>query len=285
MMGSLAAGGHLEVQREAWLKHGGAPDRLHWLDLRPQAVASAPPQGAAGSNDVAAGPTQPARNRAAAMVAATAAARTTRPAWWTRARPIREPGTGGRCIGSRAYPEPPASAANRTGRAPVHRTTVPVRCTDALDLRPDPDGTRLPLPGPGGAAYGQLASRRRDNRDQPGASATDRDGRRTVVEDAGHGVAGWVSPHPATSRVTTANRPRARTRRRRRTHRPAGSSRQARFIARSIAGRPARGAPRRVREPAAACSPAPRGELLSRPSQRPARRPRPGRHPGGPGRG
>lgn len=34
MMATLAAGGHLELQRDAWLKKGKAPDRLHWLDLR-----------------------------------------------------------------------------------------------------------------------------------------------------------------------------------------------------------------------------------------------------------
>ncbi len=45
MMTALAAGGHLEVQRDAWLKRGGAADRLHWLDLR--ASTEAPPQGAA----------------------------------------------------------------------------------------------------------------------------------------------------------------------------------------------------------------------------------------------
>ncbi|MDO9073714.1 MAG: TIR domain-containing protein [Rubrivivax sp.] len=47
MMTSLAAGGHLEVQRDAWLKRGGTPERLHWLDLRTAAAAAAPPQGAA----------------------------------------------------------------------------------------------------------------------------------------------------------------------------------------------------------------------------------------------
>jgi hypothetical protein len=34
MMTALAAGGHLAVQREAWLKKGKSPDTLHWLDLR-----------------------------------------------------------------------------------------------------------------------------------------------------------------------------------------------------------------------------------------------------------
>jgi hypothetical protein len=47
MMTTLAAGGHLEVQREAWLKRGGAPERLHWLDLRARTEAAAPRQGAA----------------------------------------------------------------------------------------------------------------------------------------------------------------------------------------------------------------------------------------------
>lgn len=45
MMTTLAAGGHLELQRDAWLKRGGAPERLHWLDLR--AATDTPPQGAA----------------------------------------------------------------------------------------------------------------------------------------------------------------------------------------------------------------------------------------------
>jgi len=45
MMTALAAGGQLEVQRDAWLKRGGSPDRLHWLDLR--TATQAPPQGAA----------------------------------------------------------------------------------------------------------------------------------------------------------------------------------------------------------------------------------------------
>lgn len=34
MMTSLAAGGHLEVQRDAWLKKGKSADSLLWLDLR-----------------------------------------------------------------------------------------------------------------------------------------------------------------------------------------------------------------------------------------------------------
>jgi hypothetical protein len=34
MMTALVPGGHLELQRDAWLKKGKAPDHLHWLDLR-----------------------------------------------------------------------------------------------------------------------------------------------------------------------------------------------------------------------------------------------------------
>lgn len=34
MMGSLAAGGHLQLQREAWLRRGRGDERLFWLDLR-----------------------------------------------------------------------------------------------------------------------------------------------------------------------------------------------------------------------------------------------------------
>jgi hypothetical protein len=36
MMAALAPGGHLELQREAWLRKGKPADRLHWLDLRPE---------------------------------------------------------------------------------------------------------------------------------------------------------------------------------------------------------------------------------------------------------
>jgi hypothetical protein len=41
MMTTLAAGGHLELQRDAWLKKGKPPDRLHWLDLRADPAAAA----------------------------------------------------------------------------------------------------------------------------------------------------------------------------------------------------------------------------------------------------
>jgi hypothetical protein len=41
MMTALAVGGHLAVQREAWLKKGKSSDTLHWLDLR--AAPPAPP--------------------------------------------------------------------------------------------------------------------------------------------------------------------------------------------------------------------------------------------------
>ncbi|MDP2005614.1 MAG: TIR domain-containing protein [Rubrivivax sp.] len=47
MMASMAAGGHLAVQRDAWLQRGGDPARVHWLDLRSAAPADAVPQGAA----------------------------------------------------------------------------------------------------------------------------------------------------------------------------------------------------------------------------------------------
>ena len=47
MMTALAAGGHLELQRDAWLKKGRPPDRLHWLDLRTAPGASAGWQGGA----------------------------------------------------------------------------------------------------------------------------------------------------------------------------------------------------------------------------------------------
>jgi hypothetical protein len=42
MMATLGPGGHLQVQRDAWLKRGKPPERLHWLDLR-----AAPPAPAA----------------------------------------------------------------------------------------------------------------------------------------------------------------------------------------------------------------------------------------------
>ena len=49
MMTALAPGGHLELQRDAWLKKGKAPDRLHWLDLRAAPpVSPAEWQGSAG---------------------------------------------------------------------------------------------------------------------------------------------------------------------------------------------------------------------------------------------
>ena len=48
MMTTLAAGGHLELQRDAWLKKGKPPDRLHWLDLR-EAPAAVPRPGTAAA--------------------------------------------------------------------------------------------------------------------------------------------------------------------------------------------------------------------------------------------
>ncbi len=47
MMGTLAAGGHLQLQREAWLNKGKPPERLHWLDLRETPPPPAAWQGAA----------------------------------------------------------------------------------------------------------------------------------------------------------------------------------------------------------------------------------------------
>jgi len=47
MLGSLAAGGHLQLQREAWLKRGKPAERLHWLDLRDKAGPPSAWQGAA----------------------------------------------------------------------------------------------------------------------------------------------------------------------------------------------------------------------------------------------
>jgi hypothetical protein len=46
MMTSMAAGGHLQLQRDAWLRKGRPADRLHWLDLRAAAAGSAPSAGA-----------------------------------------------------------------------------------------------------------------------------------------------------------------------------------------------------------------------------------------------
>lgn len=49
MMASMAPGGHLELQREAWLRKGGASDRVHWLDLRASPAAAAPDAGSAAA--------------------------------------------------------------------------------------------------------------------------------------------------------------------------------------------------------------------------------------------
>ena len=45
MLTTLAPGGHLQLQRDAWLKKGKAADQLHWLDLRADQAAAG--QGAA----------------------------------------------------------------------------------------------------------------------------------------------------------------------------------------------------------------------------------------------
>jgi len=47
MLTTLAAGGHLELQRDAWLKKGKPPDHLHWLDLRAAPPPAAEWQGSA----------------------------------------------------------------------------------------------------------------------------------------------------------------------------------------------------------------------------------------------
>jgi len=47
MMAALAPGGHLELQREAWLRKGKPADHLHWLDLRAEAPPPAQWRGAA----------------------------------------------------------------------------------------------------------------------------------------------------------------------------------------------------------------------------------------------
>jgi len=47
MMSSMAVGGHLQLQRDAWLRQGKPVDRLHWLDLRPDPAAAPAAGGAA----------------------------------------------------------------------------------------------------------------------------------------------------------------------------------------------------------------------------------------------
>lgn len=47
MLTTLAPGGHLQLQRDAWLRKGKPADRVHWLDLRAAAAAPAEWQGAA----------------------------------------------------------------------------------------------------------------------------------------------------------------------------------------------------------------------------------------------
>lgn len=49
MMTAMAPGGHLQLQRDAWLRKGGAPDRVHWLDLRASPAAAAPAEGSAAA--------------------------------------------------------------------------------------------------------------------------------------------------------------------------------------------------------------------------------------------
>ena len=47
LMAGMAAGGHLQVQHEAWLRRGRPADHLHWLDLSPEPAATDPAPGAA----------------------------------------------------------------------------------------------------------------------------------------------------------------------------------------------------------------------------------------------
>ncbi len=49
MMAAMAPGGHLQLQREAWVRKGGAADRVHWLDLRASPAAAAPDAGSAAA--------------------------------------------------------------------------------------------------------------------------------------------------------------------------------------------------------------------------------------------
>ena len=49
LMGSMAVGGHLQLQREAWLRKARPVDGLHWLDLRAAPSAAAPAAPAAGA--------------------------------------------------------------------------------------------------------------------------------------------------------------------------------------------------------------------------------------------
>ena len=47
MLQSMSPGGHLQLQRDAWLKKGKAAERLHWLELRSAAAAAGAAQGSA----------------------------------------------------------------------------------------------------------------------------------------------------------------------------------------------------------------------------------------------
>ena len=40
LMSGMAAGGHLQVQHDAWLRRGRPADHLHWLDLSPEPAAT-----------------------------------------------------------------------------------------------------------------------------------------------------------------------------------------------------------------------------------------------------
>lgn len=54
LMGAMATGGHLQLQREAWLRKARPADGLHWLDLRAAPAAAVPGAGAAFAASVGA---------------------------------------------------------------------------------------------------------------------------------------------------------------------------------------------------------------------------------------
>ncbi len=87
MMTALKPGGHLELQREAWLHKGQPAERLHWLDLRSPAPADGPPRGAA------------------AYVAALGVATTPLDALARKLRPAPDAGRAALALGVRIYIE------------------------------------------------------------------------------------------------------------------------------------------------------------------------------------
>ncbi len=60
MLTAVAPGGHLQLQRDAWLKKGRAADTLHWLDLRADAAAPASGSAAVAASLGATGSSLPA---------------------------------------------------------------------------------------------------------------------------------------------------------------------------------------------------------------------------------